>query len=143
MTTESNDPPEALTPGIDGAEAAEGQSSDANPREGSKDALPAWLDWFLPDDSDHDGDGRTGFLSTYMEWHALIIGLAVGTHVAASGDMQLVADLIGVGAAGSRLQKGLPEKYVQQAKSELPYFLLGVGIAILGVHLSTNGLLPS
>lgn len=97
------------------------------------------LQWLRPDDSDSDGDGRTGVLSTYVEVHALVLGLSVGAMAAQSGDFSTVAAIVGAGAAGSRAQVGLPEKYVDQAKSELPYFIFGAGLGFLGVKYGLSG----
>jgi hypothetical protein len=92
------------------------------------------LQWLMPDDSDTDNDGRTGLLSTRVEWHALILGGTVGTMAAHSGDFSTVAAIVGAGAAGSRAQVGLPDEYVQQAKKELPYFAAGVLIGYVAVR---------
>lgn len=132
MTTESDDAAEALTPGIEGVEADEEAS---NPKD-----LAGNL---LPDDSDTDNDGRTGFLSTYVEWHALVIGIAVGTVALRTGQFELIMAIVGAGAVGSRAQLGLPEKYLDQAKSELPYFIAGVVIAFVGTQLTEMGFVPA
>lgn len=102
-----------------------------------------WLGSFMPDDSDSDGEGRTGVLSTYVEWHALVVGLAVGTLAVQTGQFEVIAAIVGAGAAGSRLQLGLPDKYIEQVKTELPYFIFGVGVAVGGVQLAQLGLLPT
>lgn len=92
----------------------------------------------LPDDSDTDNDGRTGVLSTYVEWHALVIGLALGTIAVQTGDLTIIAAIIGAGAAGSRAQLGLPDKYIDQAKQELPYFIAGTILGFLAVQFGVE-----
>lgn len=129
MTTESDDAEEALTPGTHGAEAVEEESSRGE--SGGSDGqspLPDRLEWLLPNSSDSDGDGRTGILSTYVEWHALVLGLSAGAIAAQSGRFDTIATVIGAGAVGSRAQMGLPDKYRDQARKELPYFIAGVVI---------------
>lgn len=94
------------------------------------------IDYYLPDESDEDGKGRTGILSTYVEWHALGIGVAVGMHSATSGDLQTLSEIMGLVTAGSRIRKGLPDKYAKQVAAELPHFILGV---VTGYVVSKHG----
>lgn len=127
--TSSDDASEAWTPATDGVEE---QSSEDNPK-GSRTAnvVPDRLDWILPEQSDtNDTDGRTGVLSTYVEWHALVLGLSAGAIAAQSGRLDEIGAIIGAGAAGSRAQLGLPDKYRDQARKELPYFIAGVVIGV-------------
>lgn len=142
----------ALTPGVEGMETSE-QAPAQEDKEETIQQEPSsqpstddsGLSDVLPDDSDKDGDGRTGVLSTRTEVHALVIGVTVGAHVALTGDMQLINDIAGIGIAGDRARqaKKIPEKYQEQAKEELPYFMAGVGIgyglaradAIAGLNL--------
>lgn len=110
----------------------EDQSSGTNPQSStSEHLLPDGFDW-APDDSDTDNDGRTGLLSTRIEVHALVLGIAAGTFVAQTGRFDEIAAIIGAGAGSSRAQLGLPDKYLTQAKKELPYFIGGVLIGFAG-----------
>lgn len=84
------------------------------------------IDYYLPDDSDEDGRGRTGFLSTRKEWHTLGFGVAVGIRAGAEGDMQSLSEGLGIVAGGSRVKKGFSDKYINEAREEFPYFVLGV-----------------
>lgn len=109
----------------------EGQSPDSNPWGGtSEDLLPDGWDWALPDDSDTDGEGRTGFLSTRTEVHALVLGMTAGGHFGLSGDAQMLNDILGLGVGSDRARRAqhMPEKYQDQAKQEMPYFVLGVAV---------------
>lgn len=76
-------------------------------------------------------EGRTNLLKTLLdrpeEVHALVVGVAAGA-LAAQGDFNAVAAIVGAGALGSRMQIGLPEKYLQQAKAEAPYAIAGIAI---------------
>jgi hypothetical protein len=129
----------AWGPAIDGMSSEDDPQTDDETdtntdHDGERSSLAAFLGTFNPDDSDTDGDGRTGFLSTYVEFHALAIGLALGTVAVQTGNIEMIAAVIGAGAVGSRVQGGLPEKYLHQAKRELPYFVFGTGLAfIIGV----------
>lgn len=98
------------------------------------------IEELLPDDSDTDGDGRTGVLSTRTEVHALVLGVTAGAHFRLSGDMQLINDVIGIAVAGDRARhaKVFPEKFIDQAKEELPYFLAGMAIGYAATR--TNAL---
>jgi hypothetical protein len=80
---------------------------------------------YLPDDSDEDGDGRTGLLSTRKEWHTLSIGFGAGVYMGASGNVQKLGAALGILSSGSRANKGLKDKYIEQVQSELPYFVAG------------------
>lgn len=92
--------------------------------------LPESVEWWLPDDSDHDGRGRIGLLSTYTEVHALVLGLTAGAHFVLSGDAQLINDVLGIAIAGDRVRRArlFSETYREQATAELPYFVAGVAI---------------
>ena len=82
-------------------------------------------------------EGRTNLLKTLLdrpeEVHALVVGIAAGA-LAAQGDFNAVAAIVGAGALGSRLQIGLPDKYLQQAKAEAPYALAGIAIGYVLVR---------
>lgn len=140
---------DALTPGIEGMETPEQApaqedkeetiTSEPHAQESSTTVLPDRLDWILPEGSDtNDTDGRTGVLSTYVEWHALVLGLSAGAIAAQSGRLDEIVTIIGAGAAGSRAQLGLPDKYRDQARKELPYFIAGV---ILGIGAARSDML--
>lgn len=139
MTTGSDDAIQALAPGTEGLDAIEEQpSADSSGDSDVSNVLPDRLEWLLPHESDMDGVGRTGILSTYVEWHALILGMSVGTIAAQSGRFDTITTIIGAGAAGSRAQLDLPEKYRDQARKELPYFIGGV---VVGFGLVRSDLL--
>jgi hypothetical protein len=135
VTTESDDEHEpdatdALTPGIEGMPTPEDDAKSDTKQEAD------WMDWLLPDDSDTDGDGRTGFLSTYTEVHALVFGVTAGAHFALSGEAQLINDVVGLATLGDRTRqaKKLDGKYREQAKEELPHFIAGVAIGYIGAR---------
>lgn len=138
---------DALYPGTKGVSSEPSESSDvpdlsgtvarsdpSEPSDSSESSEPSALSKLLgrfqslaPDDSDTDNDGRTGVLSTYVEFHALIIGLFLGYIAARNGDVSVLLAVVGGAAAGSRAQLGIPEKYITQAKKELPYTIFGFG----------------
>ncbi|WP_330633739.1 hypothetical protein [Halocatena halophila] len=85
-----------------------------------------FVKWLLPDDSDTDGEGRTGFLSTRVEFHALAIGGFLGLIAAHQGDVGILLTFLLGGAAGSRLplryeKIKITKKHLRQARKELPY----------------------
>lgn len=71
-------------------------------------------------------DGRKGFLSTYEEVHAVVLGIMIGLTFSSGGIVQYLSTLASAGVAGSRYQKGVPTKYSTQIKRELPHFVGGV-----------------
>lgn len=120
-------------------QAGEVPEGDANPRGGADKTtiggrVAAFVRWLLPDDSDEDGEGRTGFLSTRKEWHALVIGVALGLHLAPGVDVPVLVDVIGSASGLRRLQlaKQIPKKYREQIMDELPYALGAGMLAYLG-----------
>lgn len=111
------------------------ESPDANPgADGPDNQL---LDGnIMPDDSDTDDNGRIGLLSTRTKIHAVVIGITAGAHWGLTGDMQLINDVVGVGILGDRARQAnkLPQKYIDQAKEELPYFIGGCIIGYIGAR---------
>lgn len=128
----------ALTPGVEGMDTTKQApaqqdreeiiTSEPHGQESASSGLPDRLEWLLPNESDADGEGRTGVLSTYVEWHALVLGVSAGAIAAQSGRLDEIGAIVGAGVAGSRAQMGLPDKYRNQARKELPYFIAGVVI---------------
>lgn len=127
-------------PDLSGAVARSEPSEPSEPSKLSK--LSEMVRWLIPDTSDDNGEGRTGFLSTYVEFHALAIGMFLGFIAAENGDVSVLLAVVGGAAAGSRVQLGIPNKYVTQAKKELPYTLFGFGITYFFYQVVvSNGLL--
>lgn len=141
MTLEGDDnheetPSSALDPGVEGMESpmqtaeSDIETKEPSSQPSSEDSLFDRIAWLLPDDSDKDGDGRTGLLSTRTEVHALVIGVTAGAHFGLSGDTQLLTDILGLGVVSDRARRAqrIPQKYRNQAKQEMPYFVVGVAI---------------
>lgn len=84
------------------------------------------LKWLKPQMKDYTDSGRKGILSTYEEIHAAVIGLMVGIAIPAAGLAEVLAALAGAGTIGSRVQRTVPKKYIEQAKRELPHLIGGV-----------------
>lgn len=91
-----------------------------------------------PRDANPGNDANTSPLSTLLntpvEIHALVIGAAIGVMAARTGDFNAIAAIVGAGALGSRAQLGLSEKYLAQAKAELPYAIAGIAIGYVIVR---------
>lgn len=139
MTLESDDEytedaDSAWTPAVEGMDNDKQLPTDTGQQETDADQWQ-WQ-WIMPDDSDTDNDGRTGLLSTYTEAHAVVLGITAGAHFALAGEAQLITDVIGIGTAGDRARQAnrLPDKYREQAKEELPYFLAAVLIGYVGAR---------
>lgn len=132
---------DAWGPAIDGMD----DSAQTDETETTTGGQSDRLDSLMPDDSDTDNDGRTGLLSTRIEVHALVIGMMIGVTLPAAGLVEYIAAVVGGGAVGSRFQKTIPKKYVEQVKAELPYFIAGVVIGYVGARsgmaLPLSGLL--
>lgn len=122
----------------------EEQSSEASPRSDVLETpLPEGTERWLPDDSDTDGEGRTGFLSTHTEVHAFVVGVLSGIAAGSTGEVQLASSGIAILTGGDRIRlaRKIPEKYREQALEEFPTFLAGVGIGYVVARLNAIGAL--
>lgn len=77
--------------------------------------MPDWL----PESSDEFETQRDGFLSSLTEWHAAIVGLAVGVVVAMTGSWEL-AGLFVFATLGSKLGT----RHLEDVRRE-PWYALG------------------
>lgn len=137
--------PEAETVAREDSSGDEGQTSELIDKLPISDEkwgrVHAFLKWLLPSETDDPEHGRTGPCSTYEECHAIFIGMMVGVAIPAGGLVQTVAAILGAGAAGSRYQKGIPQKYIKQVRAELPHFLAGVLMGYVAVQNGLGGVL--
>lgn len=81
----------------------------------------------LIDDSDADGDSRTGFLSTYTEFHVSILGFAAGvglSQVSTEAFIGLIAAVVGIKGANK-----YADLITEEVRDEPWYF---IGFALLG-----------
>lgn len=106
--------------------------------------LRAWMRWLAPHESDEDGDGRTGILSTHTEVHAFALGYTAGAHFGLTGDAQLINDVAGFALLGDRVRRAnaFPARYLEQAQEELPHFLGGVAVGIVATRTGAISMLP-
>lgn len=100
--------------------------------ETARSVLRLFYDWIRPT-LEEDGK-RKGLLSTYDEFHILFFGVMVGVGVEAEGPDQLIAAILGSGAAGKRIIRGLPEDERKLVTKELPHFAIGVILGYFIVH---------
>lgn len=82
----------------------------------------------IPDSTDESDTERDGILSTLTEWHALIIGAAVGVAYLVTGSVELLA-LFTFGALGYKL--GSDKGWLREIQRE-PHYALGACYLVVG-----------
>lgn len=104
------------TPGVDDGKTP--------PQNGSNSGI-GWHG-LLPDNSDDDGDGRTGFLSTRKELHVTIAGIAAGIAAAAIG-LPALAGVLGAVVGLDGINR-LTNKVTEQMRHEPWYAIVGIAV---------------
>lgn len=113
----------------------EGNSQDATPGVETGKTPFQWRR-LLPDDSDTDGDGRTGFLSTRTELHVLIAGIAAGIAASAIG-LSALAGLFGAIVGLDGINR-MTNKVTEQMRHEPWYAIVGVGVGWILARYAPN-----
>lgn len=83
----------------------------------------------IPDSTDESETERDGLLSSLREWHAAIVGLAVGVVVAMTGSWELAA-LFVFATLGSKLGT----RHLEDVRRE-PWYALGSFLIPVGGRL--------
>lgn len=115
------------TPGVDGGETPFQDALNDYPR------LKAILA-YLPVGATEPTDGYTGILSYSVEWHAAMIGVAVGATAATTGEKQLALGLVSLALGLGRFNQAASEKVKAQLKTEPWYAIVGVAVGYVAVQ---------
>jgi len=81
------------------------------------------LDWLVPDSTDESETERDGVVLSLREWHASVVGLAVGVVTALTGSWELAGLFVFV-ALGAKLDS----KHLTDIRRE-PWYALGFCLA--------------
>lgn len=95
---------------------------------------------YLPTGATEEASDYNGILSYSVEWHAAVIGLAVGATAATTGNVQLVMGLISIALGLGRINQQASEKVKAQLVKEPWYGIFGAAIGYLAIGLSTGQL---
>lgn len=142
--TSSDDAIAALTPGTHGMEPTDGASAEALPRDDggdtpfqdAVDAFPRFksLLAYLPVGATEDATDYDGILSYAVEWHAAIIGVAVGATAGTTGDTQLVCGLISTALGLGRINQQASETVTAHLVNEPWYAIAGIAVGYIAVR---------